>query len=141
MENKNIKDYLRFYLGCEVLTDNGIETLVGVGLLGSDAQRFRTIERFRSSTNDWSKENKIILRPLSDMSEDEALEVAENILSLNGLNLDDWSAKDIVSAYVEQWDRYTPEETKWLLSKGFDLFGLIESGLAIDKTKLTDHGN
>lgn len=28
------------------------------------------------------------------------------------------------------------EEIKWLLSKGFDLFGLIESGDALDKTKL-----
>jgi hypothetical protein len=33
--------------------------------------------------------------------------------------------------------KYSPETFLWLLSKHFDLFGLIEAGLAIDKTKLT----
>jgi len=28
------------------------------------------------------------------------------------------------------------ESTRYLLSKGFDLFGLIKAGLAVDKTKM-----
>jgi hypothetical protein len=131
MENKNIKDYMHLYLGNRAILN-----------LHDEPEPYHVdVDGILIDMDMNACSIQLILRPLSDMSEDEALEVAENILSLNGLNLDDWSAKDIVSAYVEQWDRYTPEETKWLLSKGFDLFGLIESGLAIDKTKLTDHGN
>jgi hypothetical protein len=36
---------------------------------------------------------------------------------------------------MEKWE-IDGEYHKWMLSKGFDMFGLIEAGLAIDKTKL-----
>lgn len=54
---------------------------------------------------------KPILRPLSDMTDKESKHHA-NIL------------------------KGDTESIRYLLSKGFDLFGLIQAGLAIDKTKV-----
>lgn len=64
---------------------------------------------------------QLILRPLSDMSEEERKE-ADDVRGEG----DGCGNNAISEAY----------EFKYLLSKGFDLFGLIEAGLAIDKTKL-----
>ena len=61
---------------------------------------------------------KPLLRPLDDMTEEERGEVC----CAEGLPPFD----DNVTAALR---------TKYLLSKHFDLFGLIEAGLAIDKTK------
>lgn len=33
------------------------------------------------------------------------------------------------------------ETFRWMLSKGFDLFGLIDSGLALDATKLEGYAS
>lgn len=62
---------------------------------------------------------KLILRPLSDMTEEEMIEV-------------DVDVPNILSEY----EKLRPTAFSFLLSKGFDLFGLIDAGLAIDKTKL-----
>lgn len=68
---------------------------------------------------------KPILRPLSSMTEDEYLE-----------------AHEIGAAFNEE-NRYELMQsmaavTQYLLSKGFDLFGLIESNLAISSTLQTE---
>lgn len=64
---------------------------------------------------------KPILRPLSDMKEDEE---------------DAWT-----DLYVSSQDNRikAANRTLFLLQQGFDLFGLIESGQAIDATKLPNH--
>lgn len=62
---------------------------------------------------------KLILRPLSDATKQETKEI---------LMSGDEIATDI---------ELDAARTLYLLSKGFDLFGLIESGQAIDKTKIT----
>lgn len=99
---KDIKDYLHLYLGCQVLIDG--ETLVT--LVGFS----HTYDIELYVNNQWLHHRfcKLLLRPLSDMTDEEMDEV---------------------------W--YGPSErTRYLLSKGFDLFGLIEAGLAIDATTL-----
>lgn len=76
---------------------------------------------------------KPILRPLSDMSEEEENDIAVDMFG-------DWH-KHVTNAiksgkkYVFDYRVY-PDLFLYLLSKHFDLFGLIESGEAIDKTKL-----
>ncbi len=99
----NIKDYLHLYLGCDMLdiSDNSTYTLHP--------------EMLYASIKDGDKP---ILRPLSDMTEDESEFVADAA----------WQGKPTI--YMNA------EITAYLLSKHFDLFGLIEAGLAIDKTKL-----
>jgi hypothetical protein len=67
-------------------------------------------------------EYKLLLRPLPDMTEEEKTEL---------YYLDDHALHELGdgTGYA------LPYVFTWCLSKGFDLFGLIESGLAIDKTK------
>lgn len=116
---KNIKDYLHLYLGCEVL------------VLDLDGQTFKdkiedvfdrkhgkgfSIYEFGDCPFDdhdeYYQEIKPILRPLSDMTKEER-------------------------EYVRvKFNHGSAESFIWHLSKHFDLFGLIEAGLAIDKTKM-----
>lgn len=151
---KNIKDYLHFHLGCEIRHDKGIYvgTLTSIG--------FHTAEIFC----DYLKRNeghrvppgkdfgyfsilierlKPVLRPLSDMTEEESIEIAK--IHKYDVPDDDGVMEEIVSIYgngggILMLGAYLPvshylEGLLWLLKNHFDLFGLIESGLAIDKTK------
>ncbi len=76
-------------------------------------------------------EKRLILRPLSDMTKMEQKEYAnmagpaskgENLLPVI-------PAGRLINHFVNKHD---PFIIKWFLSKGFDVFGLLESGLAID---------
>jgi hypothetical protein len=74
------------------------------------------------------EEQKICLRPLSDMTEEELeyiLDIGEHQSRIYG-----------VEEFIAGWKAFGSETFRYLLSKHFDLFGLIESGLAIDKTKI-----
>lgn len=71
----------------------------------------------------------LVLRPLSDMTEDELQECGNMIYDFsNDPELNNFKWKDFEIGLA-------PEQFVYLLSKGFDLFGLIPSGLAIDNTK------
>lgn len=114
---KEIKDYLHLYLGCQcVWRVKGLDDewrIAGVDLKVLDRVYDRQPFEF-----------KPILRKLSDMTEEEATE-----MQLSGI----W-----FRTTKERWEDIicTPENLIQLLSKHFDLFGLIESGLAIDATTL-----
>lgn len=170
---KELKDYLHLYLGCEVMTPDGIGWLASVsrdrkkmdGLLLSTMIKvdFKTIRLTENSVDGYDKKRnhgaylieaehyvginasagtppdfsmpggcKPILRPLSDMSEDECFELGEIL----NVHIPDHLIEALKnnSKYVIDF-RYSFEFTRYLLSKHFDLFGLIEAGLAIDKTK------
>ena len=79
-----------------------------------------------------SKDCKLLLRPLSDMTEDEGFALSDIMGFFTPDNF--ISAIKSGSKYVMDF-RLSFELTQYLLKQGFDLFGLIESGLAIDKTK------
>lgn len=136
---KELKDYLHLYLGCNVIISesyhNGIiALLVGINhtygvvecvLESPEWYEYHTYKSF----NDFQV--KPILRPLSDITGDELIQYGKiefpdmkGRFDLKGLR------EVVMHAY------YEPETFKWLLSKNFDLFGLIEAGLAIDKTTL-----
>lgn len=108
------KDVAHLYLGCECRVEafGGIfiEQMRGIKhgqpLIGGKAIDLYAYKNF-----------KPLLRPLSDMTDEEA-----------------------EFAYHAYHDEKTlhlgcVKKTVYLLSRGFDLFGLIESGEAIDKTK------
>ena len=122
---KNIENYLPFYLGCTL--DNG-NILKAVHSDGSIETLYRG-----HLTNYWSPEEaelKPILRPLSDMTEEELQECGNMIYDFSGdpeLNDHKWQDFEIGLA---------PEQFHYLLSKHFDLFGLIDAGLAIDSTTI-----
>jgi hypothetical protein len=131
---KNIKDYLHLYLGCEVWYNNKLWDLVGVSKpystndkmlvnvdLRPEGQGFRSISYHSSSFTDLSL-IKPILRPLSDMTDvenDRYYSFYSSPLTMNTMQAIIADAQAI----------------GFLLSKHFDLFGLIDAGLAIDATK------
>ncbi len=104
---KEIKDYLHLYLGCKVVFNEKLKAVITHKLLADNLVPKEKL--------------KPILRPLSDMTEDEDQEF-EYIRYKKDLSIYEGTAM----------------QTAYLLSKNFDLFGLIESGLAIDATTLKE---
>jgi hypothetical protein len=117
----NIKDYLHLYLGCDIqLKDGSIEKL-------------KTVDSEISIVNmGWGNaqgadEVSPILRPLSDITEDE-LKLCHIYSSVEHAKIC-WKER-FLSPLIK------PKDVVYLLSKHFDLFGLIDAGLAIDVTTL-----
>lgn len=119
--DKQLKDYLHLYLGCEMachkdfIPNSREESTRGEGFCILTPDLLSDIDRNRLEYG--TPHFKPILRPLSDMTEEEAKEA----YTIRGKN-----------AFHE----FTGETVKYLLFKHFDLFDLIESGHAIDKTTL-----
>ena len=116
---KSFKDYAHLYLGCEVTIPNrynfgGIITDLKIGIITGIKDEFVNISYipgFHPIVN-----FKPIMRSLGSITSEEI----ENI---------NWSPSP-------NGKRYDPSSVVYLLSKGFDLFGLIDAGIALDKTKI-----
>lgn len=145
---KNIKDYLHLYLGCEgrVSIDYGfpmrgmkIVDCVLIGIVGEIV----TLECYDINGNKWESEHichygrfKPNLRSLSDIKMKDAHIVADKLniitdnvmLWINGVTSVGGCRFKTSVALVNE-----------LRKLCFDCDELIESGLAIDKTKLTTH--
>lgn len=128
-QTREIKDYLHLYLGCECQTDEGkIGWFSGFDVCERDYSITMITVRFSDKSDDWTVLNdneecdriKLILRPLSDMTEEE-----------DQIELPKHNRGEFIDMH------WYPEGYVWLLSKGFDLFGLIDEGLAINKTTLS----
>lgn len=104
-----LKDVLHFYIGCKIdISINGT-------VLNAD-----WYDRIINDECD----GKPILRPLSDMTEEEkSLLVDPMCYGLNTLQGDELIKQAAILTYE-------------LVKQGFDVFDLIESGQAINKTKL-----
>lgn len=174
--SKDLKDYLHYYLGCEVVTNSGTNVLrdskqsrVATFVGFADYHRLDCRLAFRAGPEGRCNTYllKPLLRPLSDMTEDEAADVymieRDRILHsptndvdvrqrtdfgwvvtrLDHLNIGLLIKYDgVCYKVINEGKRPTIEPAMnqplifhYLLSKHFDLFGLIESGLAISKTK------
>ena len=112
---KDIKDYLHLYLGAMFIVDgqsgrfklSGYNPYTGIQNVCGECV-----------FDDLSK-IKLILRSLSDMTEEEdQIEFPQN------------NRGEFIDMH------WYPDGYIWLLSKGFDLFNLIEENLAIDKNSL-----
>lgn len=149
---KGIKDYIHLYIGCKAVSDSGIEgRIVEYNLEYSLCK----IEISNSTIGKPISEIKPLLRPLSDMTEEEGYEIYFQYFGSK--TAEDWSG-DTGSAYFRpkkvQPGKYhglrivdgidyssgdfgtVIKILPFLLSKRFDLFGLINAGLAIDATKI-----
>lgn len=140
MKKELTANILALYLGCEVETPEGLAKMCAVSELGFCAVLFATeIRKFAI--------NQITptLRPLSDMTEEEAREIYRMDFG-SEFEVKDWMEENPAlewirgdnEVYREEIDIFigSPEIWAYLLSRGFDLFGLIEAGLAKDKTKI-----
>lgn len=131
---KELKDYLPFYLGCEVFgTYNDASGsrgyLTGVINGGTECEiQFFLEDGFNVEEEPYfnnAEEIKPLLRPLSDMTEDERERFGwQDESEFRYLS----DAHQVMKNYYYGWQFID------LLKLHFDLFGLIESGLAIDKT-------
>jgi hypothetical protein len=142
---KRLEHYLHLYLGCDVLLDGkDLGRLIGYSARGigkEDLMIFYTIQ-VSEDEDDWTVYNddgsmhriKPFLRPLSDMTDKEMLECGNLCYDFsNDKELNKWQWKDFECLLM-------PEQWQWLLKRHFDLFGLIESRIAFDKTKFHDQG-
>ncbi len=121
-----LEDVMHLYLGCEVKT-----THYGKGILkGLNIHDVHLVEIKGESKTFRLNQFKPILRQLSDMTKEENI-----CYSRTGLRH--------ISESVENYDsiRIESEKTAYLLKQGFDLFNLISTGQAIDKTKLIINKN
>jgi hypothetical protein len=140
MDNsKDIKDYLHLYLGCDVAR------------FDSEGVRYKNavngawlIEAFEKGGRNFYT-YKPILRPISDMQDDELKAIAKiSDIDFKERSFDHACALANVKTHglnaIKFNENLNPIEvfeiSRFLLSCGFDLFGLIESGIALDKTKL-----
>lgn len=129
---RRISDYLHLYLGCNVVVENNIQgdmqtsdkralagpyKLIAVEIIGHT--RHVRLDGYILKPSEIVKP---LLRPLSDITEEEATESG-------------WMGLFTLKNFAEH-KRYRPDSFPFLLSKCFDLLELIEAGLAIDVTKM-----
>jgi hypothetical protein len=123
---KNIKDYLYLYLGCEVMIEpyepHSYKDVIEAIVVGESVNFKKAGDYYFDDANEFNI--KLILRPLYDMTAKERLQWFREYRTIPKVN-----------------EYYNPEELRWLLKQGFDLFNLIPEGLAIDKTKLKSEQN
>jgi hypothetical protein len=140
---KEIKDYLHLYLGCEC-KDNvtGQVRKLHTVYMDLNQRPVYELQNIDVVTTFYSEEFKPILRPLSDMTEEEINECWKIL---------EWSEMITTPSYrrnalnEEFLDSDEGRECGWfsfikilpyLLKQSFDLFNLIPEGLAIDKITL-----
>jgi hypothetical protein len=137
-----LQDYLHLYLGCYVAVKG--ERWVNNGFVGRliGVTEDRALIEFMGDNWEKFEDFKPILRPLSDMTEEEFREIFNPIQPKDVADEDFKDAmQNLIENGIDAFDfdgmsaQTVFELTRKLLSKHFDLFGLIEAGLAIDKTK------
>lgn len=134
-----LEDIIHFYLGCEVQTKIRVETeqgvpmkklkgrLIGVDLLipGKVDIQLENEKYSTDATSLYIKDIKPILRKLITANDEEVIEYKKFQFSQR--------ASPVHHIYVNV---DSPQSFQYLLKQSFDLFKLIESGQAIDKTKM-----
>ena len=141
---KELKYYVPFYLGCECITPDGIMVLNGINTTDvrysvwfyckwSDKKNCYLPKQNGEILGKQSlvgkaykySDIKLVLRSLSDMTEKEAKE----------MDLSD--VQKGLLAFGHKLQMYmTPNQFNSCLKNHFDLFGLIESGLAVNAAEL-----
>jgi len=124
---KDIKDYLHLYLGCEIYSRNVNEIIGKLEGVQGNIIHFRVRGVWYSPK--WVG-YQLVLRPLSDMSEEEKKNISFDAYKVLR------KEQSRIATGTERAVTWAARQTEYLLKQGFDLFGLIEAGLAIDKTKL-----
>jgi len=119
---KKIEDYLHLYLGCEVLINSGDihnEKLI---------IDYDFLNTYYEVEGGYFMNNPIpLLRPLSSMTEEEAKEMDMQDVQISMIAHPSFMPVDIY---------FNAKQMRILLEKGFDLWSLIDAGLALDATKI-----
>lgn len=113
---KELKDYAHLYLGCKAVLTNEDQEEKKFILNAYNLNYYR----------DYLSDIKLILRPLESIAEEEGEEMWSKMTGSFEIEIPiiGETAKITISPY----------QVAFLLSKGIDLFGLKEAGLAIYET-------
>lgn len=147
---KDIKDYLHLYLGCEGQYYAGYgrhgKQWVKARLVGFTSQGKLILICYDKKGAEWGydvvaghDEFKPSLRRLSSITKEEVAD----LMGVDGfIKRGNWSSPFFQCEYEDlenethskhlYLSQMSPEQTVFLLSKGFDLFNLIDEGLAFD---------
>lgn len=148
-----LKDYLHYYLYGNIY-EVGVTTCQLIGI-GDCYYTIKTKQGTLLTLSDRAN-IKLVLRRLEDMTEEEGIEVTRLVVhSDEFINVNTYRNKfgDIITTWglLAPMERANDAEYKYnataerswsaaqfhyLLSKGFDLFGLIDAGFAIDAKTL-----
>lgn len=115
---KELKEVLHLYMGCEISAAHISTAILTHKLTNASHIAIDLVLK--------CEHYKPILRALSDMTNEERREIDEIVKECDN------SIRKVDICEGEKWAIMT----SYMLQKGFDLFGLIESGQAIDKNKL-----
>lgn len=128
-KRKKLSDYLHLYLGCPFMYGKGLKVWDGWDGFEKSTAYYYTDEQKKmikmGSHTFHVSEIRLVLRPLSDMTKDENEETKK--LYFDFMETQQPGTRDI---------KMMAHMTQWFLRHNFDLFGLIESGQAINSTKL-----
>lgn len=148
---KELKDYLHLYqnIDVKIASDRKAERKMDTMIYATGEYAHCTKSNFPYSQDIPYKNVKPILRPLSSITNTEVIEIVALLSDVYllvkhtgnfsyGIDFEfQYNSSNRRRVACQRWDELNPEQFIYLLSKHFDLFGLIESGLAIDKTTLT----
>lgn len=137
---KNIKDYLHLYFGCECICihdmpkdygwSKGMKQILNDDFLWDLKQ---PVYLKGEIIGYWYNYFKPILRHIVNASQYEMNEFCDKFWANDGRDSDLFKNNMFRLQFCD-FSNMNVEYVPWLLSKHFDLFGLIEAGLAIDKT-------
>jgi hypothetical protein len=153
---KKLSDYLRLYTGCKVFIDSGAFKITGGTGCLIGCTESRTLVNFKDELLPIEAVDiKPILRSLSNITDDEKKEIFRLIFGKDPipetaiLHGRDWALRSGIDSIgmdlsgsiwahsdLQPFEFNQHEITRHLLKWGFDLFDLINSGLAIDVTKI-----
>lgn len=130
---KDIKEVLHLYIGQWCIADGNRFKLAG--LTFSEGGTLAYTGRYNGGIPEaWWVENcdfKIELRKLSSMTEEEKREYHKLFSGMESVNiLPEIRAGRLINHFL---NAKSPHVVVWLLSKGFDLFQLLDNNLAIEK--------
>jgi hypothetical protein len=138
MKELEFKDVSHLYLPFELRPESG-STLTCFAVINDTFNRSHEIVVLNGNVSHRIQYGlwKPILRPLSDMTHAELCEFVGQRFAFNYCNtvIENISGSMFeLHKFLSQFSEYN--SIPYLLSKGFDLFGLIPRGLAIDKTTI-----
>jgi hypothetical protein len=137
---KKLQDYLHYYIGCKmthkdhsgkpyILIYDTIENAIYYG--------DKPILRKLDSMDDADIKSFLNWDRLNELYVDVSYEKIEHAIKLNYSIPVDGEADYPQSVTIMPWIELRSDQFHHLIKHGFDVFGLIESGLAIDASTLT----
>ena len=125
---KKIENYIHLYLGCKVKA-----TTMGLIHTFNTYNNDNTVKHFKDGSF------KLVLRPLSDLTEEEFNKLSKET-GFKGIHpMDSNGVDDFVNRSIAKNDwKVVVEASNWLRRNGFDLDCLIENEFALNET--SDNG-